>query len=166
MKKTIAVAALVSIAGAPLAAVAVEYDDYARVLRVNERIDRYNQPRQECYTDGLTVAAPEAARPGVAGAVIGGLAGALLGSQVGRGDGKVAAAAVGAATGAIAGDRVQNAGAGASQPVQRCHMVDNYVTQVIGYTVKYEYQGRTYTENMNFNPGDTLRMRVSLMPMR
>lgn len=108
MKKTIAVAALVSIAGAPLAAVAVEYDDYARVLRVNERIDRYNQPRQECYTDGLTVAAPEAARPGVAGAVIGGLAGALLGSQVGRGDGKVAAAAVGAATGAIAGDRVQN----------------------------------------------------------
>lgn len=163
MKKTFVV--LVCTAVIPLQASAAEYDDFARVLRVVERTDRYNQPRQECNTDPVT-AAPAATGQGVTGAVIGGLAGALLGSQVGRGDGKVAAAAVGAATGAIVGDRMQNSGTAAPQPVQRCHMVDNYVTQVIGYTVTYEYQGKTYTENLHFLPGDTLRMRVSLMPMR
>lgn len=154
--------AVLVLCSAPVLAGAASFDDYARVLNVSERIENYNQPRQEC-AQGDTMGAP--GERGVSGAVIGGVAGALLGSQVGRGNGQVAAAAVGAATGALVGDRVQNTGPG-TYPVQRCRMVDNYISRVVGYTVSYEYQGKSYTDNVSFNPGDTMRVRVNVSPQR
>lgn len=69
-------------------------------------------------------------------------------------------------TRAIAGDHVQNSGAMVSHPVQRCHSVDIWTAKVIGYAVTYEYQGHRYTDNVPFNPGDTMRLRVHLVPQK
>jgi uncharacterized protein YcfJ len=149
------------------AANAADFEDLATVLSVTERLDRYNQPRQECNADPVA-AAPTAAPAdrGIGGSVIGGVSGAILGAQVGKGNGKVAAAAIGAVTGALVGDRIQNNGTNsqAAQPVQRCRYVDNFVTRVSGYTVTYQYRGNTYTDNVGFNPGPTMRVRVNLTP--
>jgi uncharacterized protein YcfJ len=101
------------------------------------------------------------------GAVIGGIAGGILGNQVGKGNGRTAATAAGAVTGALVGDRVENNGAGtAGRQVQNCRTVDNWQTRVTGYNVEYEYQGRTYSTVMPNHPGDRIRVRVSVTPMR
>jgi uncharacterized protein YcfJ len=154
--------ALLPLCTVSLLAQAAEYDDTARVLNVAERLERINQPRQECATQE-SAAAP--AERGVLGAVIGGVAGALVGSQVGQGNGRIAAAAVGAAGGAIVGDRVQNNGSGMNgQPAPSCRTVDNWVTRPSGYAVTYEYRGNTYTDTVPFNPGTALHVRVQLNP--
>lgn len=66
----------------------------------------------------------------------------------------------------FAGDHAQNSGATVSQPVQRCHSVDIGTAKVIGYAVTYEYQGHRYTDNVSFNPGGTIRLRVHLVPQK
>lgn len=150
------------VAAAPLAQ-AADYDDFARVLSVAPRTEQFNQPRQECWTDYQPARAPERS---YGGAVLGGITGALLGSQVGKGNGRVAGAAVGAATGAMVGDRMQNSEGDAEQPVQRCRTVDNWQSRVNGYLVTYDYHGRHYTDTLPYDPGDRLRVRVQVTPMR
>ena len=60
-----------------------------------------------------------------------------------------------------------------SQPQQRCYQTnDGYSNgydgggrRPIGYTVTYEYAGRTFTENTSRPPqGDTIRVRVNINP--
>ena len=154
MKKSVTVLLLV----ASFAANAASFDDFARVVSVQERVERTNNRRQVC--DG---GQGQSSNTIGAGTVIGAVAGGLLGSQVGKGNGKVAAAAVGAATGAMTGNRLENnSGRSASG---NCYMTDDYGTRVAGYNVTYEYQGRTFSEYMPTPPnGDTVKVRVNLLP--
>lgn len=144
------------------AASAANFDDSARVLSVTPQIEQYNQPRQECRTE--YVQAPQQRSAG--GAIIGGIAGGLLGNQVGGGSGRTAATAVGAITGAIVGDRIENSGntGGSEQQVRQCRTVDHWETRTNGYAVTYEYHGRTYTSVMPYDPGDRVRLQVSITP--
>jgi uncharacterized protein YcfJ len=50
------------------------------------------------------------------------------------------------------------------QAVQRCHTEDHFETRVNGYAVTYEYRGHEYTTVLPRDPGDRLRLRVSLTP--
>ncbi|GAB3459369.1 hypothetical protein GCM10027321_16870 [Massilia terrae] len=100
--------------------------------------------------------------------MIGGIAGALLGSQVGGGNGKVAAAAAGAIAGAMVGDHVENDGRPVDggvqeQAVRQCRNVDEIQTRNAGYDVTYEYRGHTYTQTMSRDPGDRIRLHVSVV---
>lgn len=168
MKNTFRFITLALLALSSLMAQASDYEDVARVVSVSERTSGSSQPRRECdsYSGGSQ-------ERGLAGAGIGGVAGGLLGAQVGKGNGKVAAAAVGAVAGALVGDRIQNNGA---QGGTRCTTVDNYTTRVVGYNVTYEYNGNTYSDYVSTagysnagyapNPGDTIRVRVHLTPVR
>lgn len=147
---------------APLAG-AADFDDTARVVRVSPQTEQINQPRQECHTE--YVQAPPQQSRNFGGSILGGLAGGILGNQVGGGSGRTAATAVGAITGAIVGDRVENNNQqGGQQEVRQCHTVDHWQTRNNGYAVTYEYNGRSYTSVMPYDPGERVRLRVSLTP--
>ena len=165
---------------APIARSA-DFDDYARVINVTPQLEQVNVPRQECRTEyETTQRQPQPQREqdrSVGGAIIGGLAGGLLGSQVGGGNGKIAAAAVGAITGAIIGDRADNGnnnynnnynnnsqGTYESRQVRQCRNIDNWETRTTGYAVTYEYNNRTYTSVMPYDPGSRIKLHVSLTP--
>jgi uncharacterized protein YcfJ len=144
-----------------------DFEDFGRVVRVQPRIEQVRTPRRECRTD--YVQAPVQQQRSQGGTVIGGITGALLGSQVGGGNGKVAAAAAGAIAGAMVGDHVDNDGrsgyAGTQeQAVQRCRNVDAVEQRTDGYDVTYDYRGHSYTTVMSRDPGDRVRLRVSVEP--
>ncbi len=145
---------------------AAEFEDSARVLRVTEQTEQVNVPQQECRTEYVPV--QQRQERGVGGAIIGGVAGGILGNQVGGGHGRTAATAAGAVVGALVGDRMENnnngGGTVTEQAVQRCRTVDRWETRVNGYAVTYEYRGHEYTTVLPRDPGDRLRLRVSLTP--
>lgn len=150
------------------AAQAVEFEDSARVTRVTPRMEQIRTPREECRTTYVQV--PVQQQRSAGGSVIGGIAGALLGNQIGDGSGRVAATAAGAIAGAVVGDRVQNQNAPQGQvqeqAVRQCRMVDAYETRTVGYDVTYDYHGQSYTSMMSYDPGERVRVRVSVEPVQ
>jgi uncharacterized protein YcfJ len=157
------------LAALPLAH-AGDFDDFGRVVRVQPRTEQVRVPRQECRTEYVQGQVQQQRSAG--GSVIGGIAGALLGSQVGGGNGKVAAAAAGAIAGAVVGDRVDNDGRNGGPPqvqeqaVRQCRTVEVMETRNLGFEVTYEYRGHNYTEIMPRDPGDRVRLHVSVVADR
>lgn len=142
---------------------AADFDDYARVLNVAPQFEQVNYPQQECRTEYVPV---QRQSRGVGGSILGGVAGGILGNQVGGGNGRAVATAAGAIAGAIVGDRIENSESGYTeqQPVRQCRTVDNWQTRPNGYLVTYEYRGHSYTSVMPYDPGERLRVRVSVTP--
>ncbi len=158
--------AALGIATLPLAQ-AAEFEDFGRVVRVEPRVEQVRQPREECRTEYVQV--PVQQQRSAGGAIVGGIAGALLGNQVGGGSGRAAATAAGAIAGAVVGDRVDNDGrrsngAYEEQAVRQCRMVETVESRTTGYNVTYDYRGRSYTSIMDRDPGDRIRLRVSVEP--
>lgn len=151
------------------AALAEQYVDQARVLSVTPEYDRVSTPRQECY-DEYDNGRPYNNRSGdrsYGGAVIGGITGAIVGNQVGGGHGKEAATALGAITGALVGDRMQNrenSETWDTRTAKRCRNIEQWENRIAGYRVAYEYGGRRYAAMMPNNPGNFVRVRVSVDP--
>jgi uncharacterized protein YcfJ len=171
----LALSALLFVSAGASSAQAAEFDDFARVVSVNPQLEQINVPRQECRTEYETTQrqAPREQERNSGGAIVGGLAGGLIGSQIGKGNGRTAAAVVGAVTGAIIGDRADNANNNSnndaqptydSRQVRHCRTVDNWETRTTGYAVTYEYQNRTYTSVMPYDPGSRIRLHVTLTP--
>jgi uncharacterized protein YcfJ len=134
---------------------------YAQVLRADPiyEVVRTRVPEQRC--DG------QDSRDGgdpTGGTVIGALVGGALGNQVGKGDGRKAATVAGAVIGGAIGHNVDknNGSAGGS----RCRTVEveRDERRVAGYDVEYRYMGETYMSRMPYDPGNRLRVRVSVMP--
>ena len=98
-----------------------------------------------------------------AGSIVGGIAGALLGSQVGGGSGRKAATAAGGLAGVLIGDRVANPEQPRNEQVERCRDVENYRDVIKGYTVTYRYNGQEATTTLPYQPGDTVRVGISLI---
>src|SRR5699024_1084766 len=97
------------------------------------------------------------------GAVVGG----VLGSTVGKGDGRRAATVAGAVAGGAIGNGVGRRGDHVQQDsVTRCQPVRNVSTErrIVGYDVEYRYRGQTYMSRMDYDPGERLRVRVSVTP--
>jgi uncharacterized protein YcfJ len=48
----------------------------------------------------------------------------------------------------------------------RCETVDEYQTreEIVAYRVKYRYKGRIYHTRMDHDPGDTIRLHVTVDP--
>ena len=153
--------------GALPLAQAADFEDFGKVVRVVPQVEQINRPRQECRTEYVQVQAPPQQRS-AGGSIVGGIAGALLGSQVGGGNGRTAAAAAGAIAGAVVGDRVDNQnnyqGGVQEQAVKQCRQVDHWESRNNGYQVTYDYRGRNYTSIMSYDPGERIRLRVSIEP--
>jgi uncharacterized protein YcfJ len=145
---------------------AADFDDYGRVVSVAPQVEQINRPGQECRTSYVPV--EQRQQRGVGGSIVGGVAGGLLGNQVGGGNGRVAATALGAITGAIVGDRVENNNNNGTvvteQPVRECRTVDHWETRNNGYAVTYEYRGHNYTSIMPYDPGERIRLHISVTP--
>jgi uncharacterized protein YcfJ len=154
------------------------FTDSARVRAVEPQYDSVQVPRQECTSQWVNEAQPVVTAPparGYGGAIIGGVAGAVIGNQVGKGHGREAATAAGAVVGAIAGDRIANAqpayhgGAvvGYQQPreVTTCRTVHELQNRLTGYRVTYDYRGHQSTVFMRHEPGPTVPVQVSVVPL-
>jgi uncharacterized protein YcfJ len=150
---------------------AVEFEDFGRVVRVQPRVEQVRQPHQECRTEYVQAPVQQPQQRSAGGSILGGIAGAIIGNQVGGGSGRTAATAAGAIAGAVVGDRVDNDGRNGNQPqqvqeqaVRQCRNVDAYETRTVGYDVTYDYRGRNYTSVMARDPGQRVRLRVSVEP--
>jgi uncharacterized protein YcfJ len=157
--------------------------DYARVLHVEPhyRQVRISVPRQECYAETRYVQDQRSyggERPAAGGMILGGLIGAVIGHQIGhgheRGVGTVAGAVIGSAVGH---DAAQRSAGGpddgyyddrGGRPVERQRCVTRYsdsVEQRIdGYRVEYRYNDRNYQTDLPYDPGERLRVRVTVNP--
>jgi uncharacterized protein YcfJ len=99
----------------------------------------------------------------VLGAVIGG----VLGNTVGKGDGRKAATVAGAVAGGAVGHGVARRGEREyGDTVTRCRQVSSVSEQrrLMGYDVEYRYHGDVYVSRLNYDPGERLRVRVSVAP--
>lgn len=157
------------------AAQAAEFEEYGRVTRVQPRVEQVRQPREECRTEYVQVPVQQAQpqrSPG--GAIVGAIVGGIVGNQVGGGSGRAAATALGVMGGAMVGDKVGNQNRPVDsqqysqypqeQAVRQCRMVEAYESRTVGYNVTYDYNGRSYTSIMDRDPGDRIRLRVTVEP--
>lgn len=144
---------------------------YADVLRVDPVYEtvRYREPREECYDEDVTVrerGGGDATGGTVAGAIIGG----LIGNQVGSGSGRRAATAAGAIIGGSVGNNVDRNNGGPDRVYRdterRCQIVDveREDRRIAGYDVEYRFKGDIYVSRLDHDPGNKLRVRVSVSP--
>ena len=144
---------------------------YADVLRVDPVYEYYqvNEPREECYDERVVRHEPGGGDP-TGGTILGAIIGGVVGNQVGSGSGRAAATAAGAAIGGAVGHNVDrnNGGPGRSYEgaERRCRLVDEprEEQRIAGYDVEYRYRGEVYMSRLDYDPGDRLRVRVSVTP--
>ena len=179
----IQIAVLMTVIGAGVGAVpavqAAEFEEYGRVIRVEPRVEQIRQPREECRTEYVQAPVYQQQQPqqqrSAGGAIVGAIAGGILGNQVGGGSGRAAATALGAVAGAAVGDRVGNQNRPYNEPqyatqypqeqaVRQCRVIDSYQSRTTGYDVTYDYRGRSYTSMMSRDPGQRVRLRVTVEP--
>jgi len=98
----------------------------------------------------------------ILGTGVGAVAGGLLGHQVGGGKGKTLATVAGAVGGGYAGNRIQASrqhGQVTSSVERKCNTVNNPTTKIVGYDVRYTYNGVTRTVRMDHDPGDRVQVQ-------
>lgn len=135
---------------------------YAKVVGVEPVRSTSNTPRQVCRDETVTHTAPPKDEHRIVGTAIGAVAGGLLGNQVGGGKGKTLATVAGAVGGGYAGNRIE---ASRQQPKvttsveRKCSTVTDTTSKIVGYDVKYVFNGVTRTVRMNHDPGDRVQVQ-------
>jgi len=140
---------------------------WADVLRVDPIYDRVrtSRPREVCDEVPVERRVDDGNR--AAGTVIGAIVGGVLGSTVGKGDGRRAATVAGAVVGGAVGNSAARGGDRYVEDIERhCRIVDDGIEEerVVAYDVQYRYRGDVYMSRLNYDPGDRLRVRVSIEP--
>ena len=158
---TLAAGALLAIA--PTAVMADTQYAWARVLDVQPvtRVVRTEVPYRECRTEEVT----RETRGGSAGSVLAGaLIGGVVGNQIGSGNGRRAATAAGVLIGSGIG--AQSASTPRTTVEERCELYTEIREEERpdGYRVTYEYGGSAYVTRTARDPGDRIRVQVSVRP--
>ncbi len=147
------------------------FEDYARVVSVKP-IVRYVDvavPRQQCHEEQVPVHSADAYRSATP-MILGGIIGGVVGNTMGKGRGKDVATVAGTILGGSIGRDVGYS----SQPQQvhyetrtSCRTVNEYRQEerIDGYRVTYMYQGQRYVTRMAHDPGQRIRVRVSVQPL-
>jgi uncharacterized protein YcfJ len=139
---------------------------WADVLRADpvQGVSRTNVPQQQCYDQQVVQRDPGNS---AAGTVLGAVIGGVLGHTVGKGDGRTAATVAGAVAGGAVGNRVSDHGGDYATTQTRCREVNAVSEQrrIIGYDVEYRYRGEVYMSRLDYDPGERLRVRVSVTPV-
>lgn len=120
-------------------------------------------PRQQCYPE--TVTRQDDNHTG--GTVLGAIVGGVLGSTVGKGDGRKAATVAGAVAGGAIGNRVSAAHDRTYTSEETvCHPVDDDAPQqqIVAYDVEYRFHGDVYMSRVPYDPGERLRVRMTIAP--
>ncbi len=137
---------------------------YAQVLRADAVVEQVLTmvPEERCIDPEADQAGQ--GRQGAGGTVIGAIVGAALGNQVGKGSGRALATVAGAVAGGAIGNSLSRDEA---PPLGiDCQVVDvqRERSQVVGYDVEYMYKGEKYLSRLPYDPGNRLRVRVSVTP--
>ena len=99
--------------------------------------------------------------------MIGAIVGGALGNQVGKGDGRKAATVAGALIGgAIGNDSARRDDRYYSDTQTRCRTVSDRYNErrIVGYDVQYRYRGDVFMSHLDYDPGERMRVRVSIAP--
>jgi len=134
----------------------------AEVLDVTPINDNVKTTRTECHDVQVQREAPVSDEHRITGTVVGSALGGVLGHQVGGGRGKEAATAIGAIAGGIAGNQAQKSMQQRdtyTDTERRCMEVPVETAKVVGYDVRYRYEGHIGTVRMSHDPGSWLSMR-------
>lgn len=155
---------------------AADFVDTAKVISSSPIYERISEPRQECWnetvsTPGYTSGAAPAEERSLGGTIVGGVVGGVVGHQVGKGSGNTAATVAGTIAGAIIGDRVANPASSQAQTSQmpqtrqerHCRQVENFRDVIRGYNVTYRYKGQDVATKLPYQPGDTVRVGLSVV---
>lgn len=135
---------------------------YGKVVSVDPVHSTVNHPRQVCHDETVTHSAPPKDQHRIAGTAIGAVVGGLVGHQVGGGKGKTLATVAGAVGGGYAGNRIEASRqhAQVTTSVERkCTTVNNTSSKIVGYDVRYVYNGVTRTVRMDHDPGDRVQVQ-------
>ncbi len=135
---------------------------YAKVVSVDPVRSTSNNPREVCHDETVTHTAPPKDQHRIAGTAIGAVVGGLVGNQVGGGKGKTLATVAGAVGGGYAGNRIEASrqhGQVTSSVERKCSTVNNTTTKIVGYDVRYVYNGVTRTVRMDHDPGDRVQVQ-------
>jgi uncharacterized protein YcfJ len=140
---------------------------WADVLRVDPvyGIARTETPRQECYDQEVTT--QSRGTGSAAGTILGAVVGGVLGNTIGKGDGRKAATVAGAVAGGAVGNAASRGPDGSYTSTQTtCRDVRTVSEQrrIMGYDVEYRYRGEVYNSRLAYDPGERLRVRVSVSP--
>ena len=148
--------------------VAYAYADVLRVDPVFETV-RFREPRQEC-TDEPVERVQRGGGDPTGGTIVGAIIGGALGNQVGSGSGRKAATVAGAVIGGAIGRDVDKRNGGPDRRYtdieQRCRVVDveREERRVAGYDVEDRFKGDVFLSRLDYDPGNRLRVRVSVSP--
>jgi uncharacterized protein YcfJ len=101
--------------------------------------------------------------------VLGAIFGGIIGSRFGKGDGRKATTAAGVIAGGVVGNNLASGQPGNAPKYttrRRCPGDDaaGGPRRVVAYDVEYRYRGEIYTSRMASDPGDRMRVRVSVTP--
>lgn len=144
---------------------------YADVLRADAVYEtvRYREPREECFDEPVTVRERGGGDP-TGGTVVGAIIGGVVGNQVGSGSGRRAATAAGAVIGGAIGRDVDRRNGGPDRVYEgserRCRVVEveREDRRIAGYDVEYRYKGDIFVSRLDYDPGNKLRVRVTVAP--
>jgi uncharacterized protein YcfJ len=138
---------------------------WADVLRVDPvyGVARTAAPSTQCYDQQVVQQTP--GNKGI-GTVLGAVVGGVLGSTIGHGRGNTAATVGGAVVGGAVGNSVASGGQTYTSSQTVCQPVTQVSEQrqIIGYDVEYRYHGDVYMSRLSYDPGERLRVRVSVSP--
>lgn len=153
---------------------------WADVLRVDPvyeqgEAESTQQPHPECYDEQVVPPPPAHADQRAGGTVLGAVIGGVLGNLIGRGNGRKATTVVGAVAGGVVGNNIASANEAAADDAEppppagierHCSEVANTQNErrIVGYDVEYRYRGEIYMARLPYDPGDRLRVRVSVIP--
>jgi uncharacterized protein YcfJ len=188
MKQSLAAIFAVTALGS---AFAQNYTDVAQVTSAQPIYERVSTPRQECWNETINTERrvvspgyadaqpqPSGERTVGAGTIVGAIIGGVVGHQFGSSSrGRDHGTAAGVVVGGLVGNQIENSPSAPvaqdparvdyvpeTQNVQRCRTVDESRDQIRGYNVSYRYQGRDYSTRMDYDPGPSMNVRVSLAP--
>ena len=141
--------------------------------KVIEAVPQYEtvevaNPVTECWTERVT--RNNHRRGSYTAPLAGGIVGGVVGNQFGRGRGKTALTVAGALLGASMGHDYNTShyrGRPRVEHVRHCETVDRYEQeqQLVGYRVKYRYEGQTYYTQTTEYPGKFIPVRVKVSPV-
>jgi len=147
------------------------FEDSARVIKVKPIFEtlRINHPEQRCWNEKVHRRSSrhnDSYTSPLIGAIVGGVVGNQFGHKSGKTVMTVAGSLLGASIGSELAKNDRHRYAGGHHKERRCETIDNFETheEIVGYRVKYRYNGRTYHTRMDRDPGDYLRIEVNIRP--
>ena len=153
-------------------AVTSDYD-YAQVVDVQpiRRSVRVSEPVRECWNETRYEPDGPFSSRHIGGTLLGGLIGCVIGNEIDGGDhhtvGRVTGAIVGGAIGNNISHERQRDAYSTEQTVERCEVRyrDSWEERIDGYDVTYLYGGTRHMSRMSYDPGERIRVRVSVTPV-